>query len=278
MDAIPLWFWIGSFAAFGLLFGSFANVVIWRVPRGESISSPGSHCPGCGTPIAWHDNVPVLSWLMLHGKCRSCGKPISKRYPLIEAASGALFATAVIAFGPGLKAGIAAVMFWFLLVLSAIDLDTMRLPNVLVGTLAGVGLVAAVAAQFTGESFAPLVGVSSHGVFAQPLVVSLAGAVLGAGLSGAVAAMYGAMRGKSGLGMGDVKLLGAMGLFLGPFVLIALFAGSIFGLAAGMLAARGQSLSTARIPFGPSLAGGGLFTALWGPAALSWYLRLVGLG
>lgn len=262
---------------FGLLFGSFANVVIWRVPRGESIASPGSHCPGCDTPIAWYDNVPVVSWLILRGKCRSCGTSIAIRYPIVEIASGVLFGTAFLAYGPGLKAGIASAIFWFLLVLSAIDLDTMRLPNVLVGALAGVALAAAAAAQLSGEPFAPLTGLATAGVFSQPLVVGMAGALLGAGTSGGIAAAYGSMRGRSGLGMGDVKLLGAMGLFLGPYVLVALFAGSIIGVVVGVLAARGGSLSTTRIPFGPSLAAGGLLAALAGPAIVAWYLTLVGI-
>lgn len=270
-------FYVVTAVLFGLLFGSFANVVIWRVPRGESIASPGSHCPGCEKPIAWFDNVPVVSWLVLRGKCRRCGIPIAVRYPIVEVASGALFGIAFLAYGPGLKAGLASAVFWFLLVLAAIDLDTMRLPNVLVGSLAGLALAAAAAAQLSGEGFAPLTGLAAGGVFAQPLVVAAVGALLGAGISGGVAAAYGAMRGKSGLGMGDVKLLGAMGLLLGPYVLFALFAGSIIGVVMGVISARGGSLSTTKIPFGPSLAAGGVLAALFGPAVVTWYLTLVGI-
>jgi leader peptidase (prepilin peptidase)/N-methyltransferase len=97
---VPAWFPVLSFGLFGLLFGSFANVLIWRVPRGESIASPGSHCPGCDAPIAWYDNIPVVSWLVLRGRCRTCGTRIAFRYPLVELASGVLFVTAAIAFGP----------------------------------------------------------------------------------------------------------------------------------------------------------------------------------
>jgi len=97
---IPEWYFSLSMALFGLLFGSFANVVSWRLPRGESLVRPGSHCPRCDAPIAWYDNIPVLSWLVLRGRCRQCSEPISARYPLVEAASGALFLLAALVWGP----------------------------------------------------------------------------------------------------------------------------------------------------------------------------------
>lgn len=262
---------------FGLLFGSFANVVIWRVPRQESIVQPGSHCPSCGTPIAWYDNVPVLSWLVLRAKCRACGKPIPARYPIVEATSGLLFVAAALVFGPGIQAVTAAFFFWFLLILSAIDIDCMRLPNPIVASLAILGVAGAVYASITGEPGAPLVGLAKSGLFAQPLVASFAGVILGAGLSGGVAAAYGALRGKSGLGMGDVKLLGALGMFLGPYVLLSLFFGSVFGAVFGLLSGRRGRLADTRIPFGPWLALGGLMTAITGPAIVGWYLQVAGL-
>lgn len=274
---MPQWFFIISALLFGLLFGSFANVVIWRVPRGESIASPGSHCPRCEAPIAWHDNVPVLSWLVLRARCRSCGAPIPARYPIVEATSGLLFAVAAIGFGVSWAAVVAMVLSWFLLVLSVIDLDTMRLPNPLVGTLAGVGLTAAVAGQVTGAHLAPLVGMARSGWLSDPVPAALLGAAIGVAISGGLAGLYGLVRGRRGLGMGDVKLLAVLGLFLGPYVVMCMFLGSLLGMVAGLAAARGRSAAETKIPFGPWLAAGGLLTALVGPALWSWYLGLVGL-
>lgn len=274
---MPEWV-IALFALlFGLLFGSFANVVIWRVPRGESIVSPGSHCPGCGNPIAWYDNIPIVSWAALRARCRSCGSSISIRYPLVEATSGVLFLAATLRFGASLTTLLAIVLFWFLLVLSVIDLDTMRLPNVLVGTLAGFGLAATVIAQVTGARLVPLVGMADSGWLAEPIPAALLGALIGVALSGGLAALYGLVRGRRGLGMGDVKLLAVLGLFLGPYVIICMFIGSLLGTLAGLLAARGRSAKDMKIPFGPSLAVGGVVTALVGPALWAWYLGLVGI-
>jgi leader peptidase (prepilin peptidase)/N-methyltransferase len=222
---------------FGLLFGSFANVVIWRVPRGESVSSPGSHCPRCDTPIAWYDNIPVVSWLVLRARCRHCGEPISWRYPAVESAMGAAFAVAGWTFGLSVRGLLACVLLFMLLTLSLIDLDTRRLPNVLVAILAAAGLIGAVLAQVTAVPAAPLIGQADAGLLAQPLVAALLGALLGAGLSFAIALVYALARGRQGLGMGDVKLLGALGLFLGPYVLLAYLLGNVLGVG-GILVGR----------------------------------------
>lgn len=276
--AVPVWFVVLAFALFGLVFGSFANVVIWRVPLGESVVSPPSHCPGCDTEISWYDNIPLVSWLMLRGRCRACGEPISARYPVVEASSGLLFAVAAITFDSLAQAGVAACFFWFLLVLSAIDLDCMRLPNPLVAILAGLGVTGALVSQFTTVKIVPLVGLAGAGALAQPVVASALGACLGAGLSGGIAAAYAAFRGKTGLGMGDVKLLGVLGLFLGPDVLLALLIGSVLGAVAGLAGTRGGKLADRRIPFGPWLALGGVITAIIGTPVVTWYLTVSGLG
>ena len=256
---------------FGLLLGSFANVVIWRFPRGESLARPGSRCPVCGATVRWYDNLPVVSWLLLRGRCRACGARISARYPAVELLSGVLWLIAVVAYGAGVQALAAGVFFWTLLVLTFIDLDTMRLPNPIVAALAGAGLAGAVASQLAGVAWVPLTETG-----ASPLLMALLGALLGAGLSGAVAALYAGVRGRSGFGMGDVKLLGAMGFFLGPYVLLALFAGSLLGAIVGVVAAsRSDEGLSRRIPFGPFLALGGVAAALAGPQAVSAYLALV---
>lgn len=262
---------------FGLLFGSFANVVIWRVPRGESVISPGSHCPRCGHSVRWYDNVPVISWIVLRGRCRDCGESISIRYPLVELASGILFALAAWRFGSSWQAVFASAVFWLLLVLSLIDLDHMRLPNPLVAFLAVVALLASVISQLIGIPLGPLVGVAGSGPLVSPLTSALVGAMIGMAVSGGTAAGYAVIRGKSGLGMGDVKLLGALGLVLGPYVLASLFFGSILGLVFGVATSNGRGLSGRRIPFGPFLAGGAVIAAVSGPTIVSWYVRLAGI-
>ncbi|MDO8880756.1 MAG: prepilin peptidase [Coriobacteriia bacterium] len=275
---MPSWFFTMSMGLFGLLFGSFANVVIWRVPRGESIAHPGSHCPACGTGIAWYDNIPVLSWLVLRARCRSCGAGIRVRYPVVELASGELFVLAALAYGVGVRAVVAAAVFWLLLVLSVIDLDHLRLPNLLVAMLAVLGLLAALASEYGQLLVGPLTyHTQASGSLTGPLANALTGAVLGAGVSAGTALLYGVVRKRRGLGMGDVKFLGALGLVLGPYVLMSIFLGSVIGMVVGLSGSRGMRLSEKRIPFGPWLAAGAVITALHGPAMWAWYLRLVGL-
>lgn len=274
--------------AFGLLFGSFANVLIWRMPRGESIVAPGSHCPACGHAIRWYDNVPVVSWLVLRGRCRDCGEPIAWRYPAVELASGALWVLAGWRFGLSWQVPLAVAFFYLLLVLSFIDVEHRRLPAPLVYALGIIAAVAALSAQVTGLPFAPLTPAASSGLLASPLVASGLGFILGAGVAWGIAASYGRLRGRQGLGFGDIRLLGAMGLVLGPFVLLAYALANVFGVVGAipvMLAARkrrGQEGSTplgqTSFAFGPYLALGGLVTALAGSAMWSGYLRLIGGG
>lgn len=271
---MPVWFAILALGAFGLVFGSFGNVVIWRVPRGESIVAPPSHCPRCGQPIRWYDNVPVLSWVLLRGRCRDCGEPISPRYPAIEAASGVLWALAGWRWGVSLTSVAGALFFYLLLLLAVIDADTGRLPNPIVAWAAGIGVAAAVVTQTTGLAAGPLV--AGTGWLAAPLAGAAAGAAIGLGVSGALAAAYHAARGMAGLGMGDLKLLAAMGLFLGPWVLLAYVLGSLMGLIGGLAAIlqarRAGEESSPMVHFGPYLASGAIITALVGPSLWAGYL------
>jgi len=273
-------FYLVCLGAFGLVFGSFANVLIWRVPRAESIVSPPSHCPNCGHDVRWYDNIPVVSWLVLRGKCRDCAAPISPRYPVIELASGGLWVIAGLVWGFSPATPLAIAFLYLLLVLSAIDLDTRRLPTPLVWALAVAAAVAAVAAQVTGLPFGPLAGVAASGWFAQPVVVAAVGFAAGAGTSMLIAMIYRALRGVDGLGFGDVRLLGAMGLVLGPYVLLAYALGNILGVLVAvpqaLLARKGGPLSARSIPFGPFLALGGVLTVLWGSAMWTWYLGVLG--
>lgn len=261
---------------FGLVFGSFANVVIWRLPRGESLSHPGSHCPGCGHPIRWYDNVPVLGWVALRGRCRDCGQAIAWRYPVVELASGALFLFAVVSFGPTWRAVSAIFMYYLLLILSAIDLDTRRLPNPLVLLLGAGGLILSLLAQFTPYDAVPLV--TGGGAFASPLLAAFTGAATAGGLTMLIAVLYGSVRGRAGLGMGDVKLLVALSPFLGVYTVGVFFAGTVFGTLWGLVAAsRSGSGGGTKFAFGPCLALAAVLLSVWGGQLWMWYAGMVGL-
>jgi len=270
-------FGLAALALFGLVFGSFGNVVIYRLPQGMSLSYPPSTCPKCDSAIRWYDNVPVLGWIRLRGRCRDCHEPISARYPLVELTSGALWLIAGLAFSLEPTTAGAVVLFYLLLLLTFIDLDTMRLPNSLVATLAGLGVALVLVSQFSNLDILPLMP-TGNSWLSGPLATAVLGVLLGGGLSLGVALLYERVRGRSGFGMGDVKLLAAMGLYLGPFVLLALFFGSMGGAAYGILASRGKSEGlAAKFPFGPFLALGGVVTAIVGPELMTWYFGLVGL-
>lgn len=267
---------LGAMFVFGLAFGSFANVIIWRSPRGESLSSPPSHCPACDRPIRWRDNIPVLSWLLLRGRCRDCGAPISPRYPAIELLTALLWLACGVRFGFGAQAFVAAFMCYLLLILSAIDLDVLRLPNALVAILGLVGLVAVAINQFLGIPGAPLT--PATGALSAPLAAAVVGGVAASGISLGIAMAYQGVRGRAGFGMGDVKLLLALGPYLGIYNIGVLFLGSIIGAVWGILAAsRSKEGLSAKIPFGPSLAAAAVVLAFAGPSLWGWYAGVVGL-
>lgn len=262
-------------ALFGLVFGSFANVVIWRFPRGESLSYPGSYCPSCENPIAWHDNIPVISWISLGGRCRSCDAPIPVRYPAVELLSAVLWVLAGVLYGLTLKTAWAVVFFYLLLVLTYIDIDTRRLPNRLVGLLFAVGVVGVSVSQFTDFEALPLLR-AGGGIWAHPAVFAAAGAAGASGFMLVIALAYERMRHVQGLGMGDVKLLAVLGLYLGPYALVALFFASVIASFYGLASARGDggSLRTA-FPFGPFLAASAVVVTAIGPSVWTWYLGVL---
>jgi len=236
----------------GLLVGSFLNVVAWRLPRGESLVAPGSHCPGCTHPVRPYDNVPVLSWLVLRGRCRDCRTPISARYPLVEALTAALAAGVVLA-SDGLHDMLLGLVLVALLVpIALIDLDHRIIPN----RLTAIGAVAALA-----------IGAATDldGVPEQVVAGVAAGGFL----------LLAALARPGGMGMGDVKLAGMLGLFLGREVAVALLVALVAGTLVGsvVLARRGvtEGRKTA-LPFGPLLALGGLVGLLAGSAIVDWYL------
>jgi leader peptidase (prepilin peptidase) / N-methyltransferase len=240
---------------FGAVIGSFLNVCIYRLPRGRSIVWPASACPSCARQLAWYENVPVVSWLVLSGRCRTCRASISSAYPIVEALTGAMFAAAWWYFGPGWLLTSRLILGCALIVLFAIDLEHQLLPNVITvpGIVAGFAL-----------SFLTGLGWSS----------SLIGIVLGGGILLAIAEAYYRVRHEEGLGMGDVKMLAMIGAFLGwPATLMTLMMGSVAGSIVGMLiiALRRGDMKYA-LPFGTFLAMGAALSATIGPNLLSWYL------
>ncbi|MGZ4638758.1 MAG: prepilin peptidase [Actinomycetes bacterium] len=244
---------------FGLLIGSFLNVVVWRVPRGESIVSPPSACPRCGNPIRPRDNVPVLGWLLLRGRCRDCGEPVSARYPLVEAGTGLLFAVTALRFG--YDAALPAYLYLVAIgvALSLIDLDVFRLPDVMTLPSYPVALVLlGIAALATGDG----------------------SALLRAVVCGAIAfAFYFAVwfAYPRGMGFGDVKLSGVLGLYLGWVSYGALAAGLFLGFLLGGVVSVGLVLfkdagRKTKIPFGPFMIVGAYLGVLFGDALVQSYL------
>jgi leader peptidase (prepilin peptidase)/N-methyltransferase len=238
---------------FGLLLGSFLNVVAYRLPRGESLASPASRCPGCDTPIKPYDNVPVLSWLLLRGRCRSCGTSIAWRYPLVELATALLLALTVFVVGANEDVWLGLAFVLLLVPVTVIDLDFRIIPNKLMiaGTVAAPAILALTRPDDIPEH---LIAACAAGGFL--LVAAIA---------------Y-----PSGMGMGDVKLAFVMGLFLGRDVgvamLVALVAGSLIGVA--IMARKGtQEGRKTAIPFGPFLALGGIVGLLAGEPVVDWYLN-----
>ena len=252
----------GALVAFcglmGLLIGSFLNVVIWRVPRKLSVVRPPSHCPQCETPIRPRDNIPVVSWMVLGGKCRHCGNPIAVRYPLVEASCGVLFAAVAARFGADWALPAYLVLTAALLAISIIDLEHFIVPDritapLTVSSLALLGLAAA--AEGNGWRFGrSLLG--GLAFFAFLLLLNIVN--------------------PRGMGMGDVKLSFSLGLFLGwlgwgqVFLggFLSFLLGAVVGVALIATKVKGRK---DHVPFGPFLAAGTLITILWGASILRWY-------
>ena len=246
---------VAVFALAGLLIGSFLNVCIYRLPRHESIVWPASRCTTCNRTLAWFENVPVISWLMLRGRCRGCGSLISVMYPLIELTTAVLFAGGALVYGVTPLLFVRLAFGCALIVLFVIDLQHQILPNVI--TLPGI------VAGFFASLFLPPGWLSS-----------LIGLAVGGGILFAIAEAYYRLRGIEGLGMGDVKMLAMIGAVLGwPLMLLTLviasFAGSVVGV--GMMAS-GRGSMQAALPFGTFLAIGAVVAAVVGDPILSWYL------
>jgi leader peptidase (prepilin peptidase)/N-methyltransferase len=237
----------------GMILGSFATVVAHRVPRGESIVAGRSRCPGCGATIAAYDNVPVLSWLLLRGRCRRCGEAISSRYPLTELALASLFAATTLILGTDDLGELAMglVLCTVLVVITLTDIERRVIPNAVLVVGAGAGLTIA-AATDPGSLPGRLAAAAAAGGFL--LLVALAH--------------------PRGMGMGDVKLVAVLGLFLGgavaPAVLVGFAAGALVG--ASLMLREGAGARKRAIPFGPFLALGGVIGLWFGDSIVDWYL------
>jgi leader peptidase (prepilin peptidase)/N-methyltransferase len=247
---------VAIFFVLGMIVGSFANVCIFRIPAGLSIVTPASRCPACLAPIRWYQNIPVLSYLALRGRCGSCGTRIPLRYPLVEALTGFLFALVGYSFGFVAATPVYWLFCSLLVVITFIDLDHQIIPNVISLPGSILGFLCSFAVPWLTWSD------------------SLLGILLGGGSLYLVAAGYQLLTGKEGMGMGDVKLLAMIGAFLGwqavlPVVFFASVLGSLVGVPL-MIVRRADSKLA--IPFGPFLALGALIYLFWGTAVIRWYL------
>jgi leader peptidase (prepilin peptidase) / N-methyltransferase len=255
-------FSIALAALAGLLIGSFLNVCIYRLPRDLSVVTPRSFCPECGSQIAWYDNVPLLSYFRLRGRCRACSNPIGWRYPLVESTTAVLFALTVAEYGWTLAALKWCVFNALLIALFWTDLEERILPDELTlgGTAAGLifAVFAGVPSGLPGLLFPAL----------SPVLKSVAGAALGASLAlplWAIGALYGWIRRREALGWGDVKLLALLGVFLGPerglfALLIGTVSGSLLGLLYILLTRK--KASSYELPLGTFLCAGGVLVPL----------------
>ncbi len=258
VQGVPEWIGISGAGALGAVVGSFLNVVIHRLPLGQSLVHPPSHCPRCGARVRPHHNLPVIGWLLLGGRCRDCREPISPRYPLVEALTAVLAAGWWARAESALAFGVYFVFLAGLVAVTFIDLDHKIIPD----SLSLGGVVLGMAASF----LLPLGWKDS-----------LVGAAAGGGILAAVAYGYEAVTGREGMGFGDVKLLAAIGAFLGwQAVLFTVFVSSVTGSVVGLAAiAMGGRDLRFEVPFGPFLALGAVVYLFFGPELVRWYFGLL---
>jgi leader peptidase (prepilin peptidase) / N-methyltransferase len=262
---------------FGLVIGSFLNVVIVRLPHGMSISIPRSHCPQCKRVIPWYDNVPIFSYLLLRGRCRRCDKRISLRYPLIEGLTAVVSALLYLKFGLGVEWAVFLAFSAALIALAFIDLDHRILPDpiTLNGIWAGM-LVSTYLAQPSPLVFrlARSLGIGLSHPRLIALGASVLGAVVGGGLLWGVAEAYLRFRGIEGMGFGDVKMMAMVGAFLGaPLALLTIMLGSLLGSVVGLLFIRYAGKTREyELPFGTFLAAAGIVVVLYGENMIRWYV------
>ncbi len=270
------------YAVLGLLVGSFLNVCIYRLPRGESVVFPGSHCPRCGKALRPWDNIPLISYLLLRGKCRYCGNPISFQYPLVELLTGMAFYSCALEWEFDSPTFVNTLFLCLTIILVFIDYHHQILPNRI--TLPGTA-VAILISPLQGETFyrdiltgrlIQLAGLSVQGVAPWPaaFIGSIVGAILGGGVLFLVAYLYQLARKRQGLGMGDVKMVAMVGAFIGwPLALLTVFMGSLLGSIIGifLIAFKGRNLQH-KLAFGVFLGAGAGLALFFGTSFVSWYL------
>jgi leader peptidase (prepilin peptidase)/N-methyltransferase len=265
---------------FGLVIGSFLSVCILRIPADKSIVFPASGCPKCGEGIAPYDNIPVVSWIILGGKCRHCKRKISAMYPAVELLTGLLFLACYFAFGPTLEALKWAVFASLLVVLTITDLRERILPNAVNFFGLGAGLVFSL---FTKPVDGTALWLANRWFDFPPPAAALSfadailGAAVGSGLLWVVAEGYFRLRGREGMGLGDVKMMAAVGAFLGlkrtlMTVLAGSLLGSVIGIAVIAVSRKGRDYE---LPFGTFLGAGALLVLFFGTPALHWYQSLL---
>ncbi|MDQ3132448.1 MAG: prepilin peptidase [Acidobacteriota bacterium] len=269
--------------AFGAIVGSFLNVVIHRVPNEESIVFPNSACPKCKTPIKAYDNIPVLSWLILGGKCRSCKEKISPRYPAVEFLTAVLYVLVYwqIGFNPYLAVGL--IFVTSIVALIFIDAEHMILPNVITYPLLVFALLVRLlfplllsAEFFTDLNYAPLTLLENYPVWLVSLIGAVLGGLVGGGFLWLVGAIWKLLRGVDAMGLGDVKMMFAVGALLGwRLTLLSIFLGAFSGAIIGIFVIYRQKekdLQT-QIPFGIFLGIGSILSLLFGEQLIRWYLE-----
>jgi len=266
--------------AVGLVIGSFLNVCIVRLPRGGSIVTPPSHCPRCQSGIKFYDNIPVLSFLFLRGKCRNCGEPISWRYPLVELMNALVYVWIVNEFWLGGEAVLLMALCSSLIVITFIDLDHLIIPDVI--TLPGMIVGLSLAPFFMSQLGDPLPFYLDRflphaGPYLTGFLNSLIGLILGGGPLLAIGWIWEKLRHVEAMGGGDVKLMGMVGSFLGwKGALLTIMLGAMAGSVVGLLLIVLQRHKMGKyIPFGPFLAVGAAASAFYGTDIVTWYLGLI---
>ena len=241
----------------GLVIGSFSNVCIYRIPRSESIIRPGSHCPQCSKPIPFYDNIPVISYILLKGKCRYCGQPIPLQYPIVELATGLFYLALYLFYGLQLIAIVYMILCTLLIIISFIDLKERIIPDVLSLPFIVIGFIL----RFFLKSLSPvdsLLGILAGG--GSLLIIAIAGTYLFK---------------KEAMGGGDIKLAAMIGAFLGwQLTLLSLFLGFFLGSIIGVIVLIINKGKSDIVPFGPFIALGTMLSIFWGQAIIHWYLLI----
>ena len=241
----------------GLVIGSFSNVCIYRIPRNESLVSPGSHCPQCNKPIPFYDNIPVISYILLKGKCRYCGQPIPLQYPIVELATGLFYLALYLFYGLQLITIIYMILCTLLIIISFIDLKERIIPDVLSLPFIAIGFIV----SFFLRTLSPidsLLGILAGG--GSLLIIAIAGTYLFK---------------KEAMGGGDIKLAAMIGAFLGwQLTLLSLFLGFFLGSIIGVIVLIINKGKSDIVPFGPFIALGAMLSIFWGQAIIHWYLMI----